>query len=111
MPHPPWEDLATFFDPDDFATTATIRRAGEIVGEVLGIYDDPNHVSSLGDYDLDHPVPKFTCAEVDTAGFHRGDTVEIEGTTFDLMEEPSRDGTGISVLILGDQNVIYNAGI
>lgn len=111
MPHPHWEDLSDFFDPDEFATLATITRASENVGEVLGIFDDPNQVASLGDYDLDHPVPKFMCAEVDVAAVKRGDIVTIEGKDFDLIEDPQLDGTGIATLILGKPNVIYNAGL
>lgn len=111
MPHPTWEDLSEFFDPDEFATIATITRASENVGEVLGIFDDPNHVTGLGEYDLDHPVPKFMCAEFNVALLKRGDVVTIEGKDFDLIEEPKLDGTGIATLILGNPNMIYNAGL
>jgi len=111
MPHPPWEDLSEFFDVDDFATIATITRAGGQIGEVRGIYDDPNQVSRLGEYELDHPVPRFTCREVDVTGVSRGDTATIEGRVYDIMQEPELDGTGLATLILSEPNVVYNAGI
>ncbi len=111
MPHPDWEDLSAFFDPDEFATTAVVTREGELVVEVLGIFDDPNEVASLGDYELDHPTPRFVCPEVDIAAARKGDVVTIEGKAFDLMQEPELDGTGIATLILAAPNVIYDAGL
>ncbi|AVO37388.1 head-tail joining protein [Pukyongiella litopenaei] len=111
MPHPAWEDLSEFFDPDEFATTATIRRDGEIIGEVLGIFDDPNQIAALGNYELDHPTPRLICPETDIADISRGDVATIEGRDFDIMQEPELDGTGIATLILAEPNVIYDAGI
>ena len=111
MPNPPWESLSDFFHPDEFATLAIITRDSENVGEVLGIFDDPNQIASLGEYDHDHTVPKFVCSETDAAAIERGDVVTIEGKDFDLIEEPQLDGTGIATLILGRPNVIYNAGL
>ena len=111
MPHPPWEDLSEFFDPDEFATTAIITRDEEQIGEVLGIFDDPNQVAELGEYEHDHPVPRFVCKEVDAALIERGDVLTIEGKEFDVMQEPELDGTGIATLILAEPNVIYDAGL
>lgn len=111
MPHPDWEDLSEFFDLDEFATTATITRDGEEIGEVLGIFDDPNEVAALGEYEHDHPVPRFTCREVAVSTLRRGDVATIEGRAFTLAQEPKRDGTGIATLILAPANVIYNAGL
>jgi hypothetical protein len=111
MPHPSWEDLSEFFDPDEFATTAIISRAGEQIGEVFGIFDDPNKVAELGEYELDHQTPRFTCREVDAVDIVKGDVATIEGREFDIMQEPALDGTGIATLILADPNVIYDAGL
>ena len=47
MPHPDWEDLSAFFDPDEFATSAVITRGEETVAEVLSIFDDPNEHRDL----------------------------------------------------------------
>ena len=111
MPHPDWEDLSAFFDPDEFATQAVITRGEEKVAEVLGIFDDPNEVARLGEFDMDHPTPRFTCAEVGAVGIEAGDVATIEGKAFDVMESPQLDGTGVAVLILGTPNVVYNAGL
>ena len=110
MSHPDWEDLSTFFDPDEFATTAIITRGAEQVAEVLGIFDDPNQVAALGEYELEHLTPRFTCPETHVAAVQRGDVAQIEGRFFDIMQAPELDGTGIAVLILAQQNVIYDAG-
>lgn len=111
MPHPDWEDLSAFFDLDEFATTAIITRGTDQVAEVLGIFDDPNEVARLGECDMDHPTPRFTCAETDVAAVEALDVATIEGKAFDIMESPQLDGTGIAVLILGTPNVVYNAGL
>jgi len=111
MTHPDWEDLSAFFDPDEFATTAVITRGADLVAEVLGIFDDPNEVARLGEFDMDHPTPRFTCPEAAVAGVQPRDIATIEGKAFDVMEAPQLDGTGIAVLILGTPNVIYNAGL
>ena len=111
MPQPLWEDLSEFFDPDEFATTAIVTRDEEMIGEVLGIFDDPNQVAELGEYQFDHPVPRFACKEVDAGLIERGDVVTIEGKEFDVMQEPELDGTGIATLVLSEPNVIYDAGL
>lgn len=111
MPHPDWEDLSAFFDPDEFATSATITRGSQTVAEVLGIFDDPNQVAALGEFELDHPTPRFVCAETGVADVHKDDVVTIEGKDFDLMEEPQLDGSGLATLILATPNVAYNAGL
>jgi hypothetical protein len=107
MPHPDWEDLCAFFDPDVFATAAVITRRERTVAAVLGIFDDPNAVASLGEYEPDHPTPRFICPEVAVTDVRKGDVVTIEGKAFDLMQEPELDGTGIAALILAEPNVIY----
>ena len=111
MPHPDWEDLSAFFDPDEFATTAVITRGEETVAEVLGIFDDPNKVATLGEYELDHPGPTFICAEIDVISARKDDVVTIDGRAFDLMQEPELDGTGIATLVLAEPNVMYDAGL
>ncbi|WP_298938132.1 head-tail joining protein [uncultured Ruegeria sp.] len=111
MPHPDWEDLSAFFEPDEFATSAVITRGAEMVAEVLGIFDDPNEVATLGEYEIDHPMPRFVCPEIDVANARKGDVVTIEGKAFDLMQEPELDGTGIAALMLAEPNVIYDAGL
>ena len=107
MPHPPWEDLSEFFDLSEFAVTAVVRRDGTEIGEVRGIFDDPNVVSDLGEYEFDHPTPQFVCKETDVSAVRKGDVLEVIGRVYDIMREPQLDGTGIATLILSEPNVIY----
>ena len=112
MPHPPWEDLSDFFDLDGFGTIAVITRGeATISAEVLGIFDDPNAVSQMGELDHDHAGPRFVCAEADVSAANRGDVVTIEGTAFDLMQQPQLDGTGLATLVLETQTLTYNAAV
>lgn len=106
-----WEDLSAFFDPDEFATSARITRGLDQVAEVFGIFDDPNEVASLGELDMDHATPRFTCPAGAVIGVQAKDTATINGQVYDVMEPPQQDGTGIATLILGTPNVIYNAGL
>jgi hypothetical protein len=109
MPHPGWEDISAFFELDEFATTASITRSSEKVADVLGIFDDPSQMATLGEFEFDGPGPRFVCREDEVSQVLRGDTAVIEGRTFDVLEEPQLDGTGIATLILAVPNVIYNA--
>jgi hypothetical protein len=111
MPHPDWEDISAFFDLDEFATTAVITRDAEKVADVLGIFDDPSQMATLGEFEFDSPGPRFVCREDAVSAVKRGDTATIEGKVFDVLEEPQLDGTGIATLTLAVPNVIYNAGL
>lgn len=100
MPAPAWEDLGEFLDVDEFATEATITLQGGGTLQVTGIYDDPYLNAELGEYDMDTSRPRFTCAESAVPGVARGDTIEIGGTTYDVMSAPQSDGTGMAMLDL-----------
>lgn len=111
MAGPVWENLAEFFDPSEFATAATITRDGQEIGEVFGIFDDPTQIAELGEYQHHHATPRFVCAEDDATDVLRDDVLTIEGKSFDVLEEPQLDGTGIATVVLSKPNVMYNAGI
>lgn len=109
MPHPDWEDLGVFFNLAEFATTGVFSRNGAPLGEVVGIYDDPNSPHILGDLTIDNPTPTFLAPEVDLVALDikRNDTLEVEGQTFDVMEPPQKDGTGVATIILGKPTETY----
>lgn len=109
MPAPNWEDLDQFLDADDFAQTAIIRRDGNLVIEVLGIFDDPYFSPEIGEYTFEDRQPRLTVKEVSVILVRRGDTVDVDGKTFDLINDPEPDGTGMSVLTLASQPGVYNA--
>ncbi|MEY8099043.1 hypothetical protein AB9F29_16700 [Falsihalocynthiibacter sp. S25ZX9] len=111
MTHPSWENLSDFFDPDEFATEAVFNRGEVEIGRVLGIFDDPTGPSSLGEYEHEIQAPHFTGPEDGLSLVEDGDTVSIEGKTFDVIGSPKLDGTGVSVVTLATLNVIFNAGL
>jgi len=109
MPSPSWEDLDDFFDGDEFAINAIFRRDQEIVAEVLGIFDDPTFTPSVGDYEHEGRNPTLSIKEVSAVGILSGDTVEVNGKTFDVFEAPEADGTGMTVVNLAEQPELYDA--
>ena len=102
MPAPSWEDLGEFFDPEEFATTARLWREGEDLGEITGIHDHPTDRKELGDYTIDETGPRFLCAETAGAKAKRGDVLQVDGEYRDIVQQPTRDGTGVVVLELSE---------
>ena len=91
------EDLDSFFDPNDFGTTATYTPLNGTATSINGIYEaryySPLHMS--GEKTL------FMCKTSDTTSALNG-TLVINGTTYKIVEvEP--DGTGVSLLHLQEQ--------
>lgn len=102
MPKPPWEDLDQFLDErTGFAVTATLvlRDATERV--ILGIFDEPSLSAVAGrQYQYNTTAPTFSCKEADVHGCTRGDSLILDGRTFDLLKSPRIDGTGWAMLEL-----------
>lgn len=103
MPKPAWDDLDAFLDGDEFAVKATIRLQEGGTRVVLGIFDDPYLNAQLGEYELDTARPRFTCKEADVIGVQRGDLVDIDGRTYDVLTGAQPDGTGMALLDLAAQ--------
>lgn len=103
MPTPAWDDLNTFLSVDDFAVEATVTRQDGDTRVVIGIFDDPYLNAQLGEYELDTSRPRFTCKESDVIGVLRGDMVEINGRSYDVLSSAQPDGTGMAVLELAVQ--------
>lgn len=103
MPTPAWDNLDAFVNTDDFAVLATVTLHDGAVRMVRGIFDDPYLNAQLGEYELDTSRPRFTCKEADVIGVLRGDTVEIDGRTFDVLTSAQPDGTGMAQLELAPQ--------
>lgn len=104
MPSPAWEDLDTFFDVDDFATTATFtKEGGQVLPPVRGIFDDPYFDKQLGEYVMTDSDPRITCKEVDVAGVKKHDECVIAsmpGKKYSVLHDPKPDGTGTCVVYL-----------
>jgi len=112
MPSPVWEDLSEFFDPDEFAVSATIKRDEATLGEVLGVFEHPTERADLGEFELDQTSPRFICAAVAlTLSIVEGDMLTIEDTEYDVLHRPEQDGTGLVAVILAEQAGLYDAGL
>lgn len=104
MPSPAWEDLDTFFDVDDFATTATFTRdGGQASPPVRCIFDDPYFDKQLGEYSGTEGDPRITCKAVDVAGVKKHDECVIAsmpGRKYTVIHDPKFDGTGTCVVYM-----------
>lgn len=103
MPAPAWEDLDAFLSVDEFAVAATVHLQAGTMRTVRGIFDDPYLNAELGEYEFDTNRPRLTCKESDVDGVLRGDTVVIDGKTYDVLSTPNSDGTGMALLELAPQ--------
>jgi hypothetical protein len=99
---PSWEDLSAFFDLDEFAETVLIQPVDGDSFEVVGIFDERFFVADLGEYELDVHRPRVLVKAADVTEVNRFDLAVINGKTYELLEEPSRDGTGTAVLQLAE---------
>lgn len=100
MPAPAWDDLSTFLNPDDFGVPVRVVLQDGSTRDFTGIFDDPYLNAQLGEYEADTSRPRITCREADVAGVSRGDTVGVNGCTYDVLSAPHGDGTGMAVLEL-----------
>ncbi|MFA5941419.1 MAG: hypothetical protein WC809_18860 [Sinimarinibacterium sp.] len=96
---PPFaEDLAPFFNPNDFGVEAGYSALGSVGDPVLinGIFDN-GFDASLGA--LEGVRPSFTCRQADVPSAAHDDELEIDGNTYVVCGvEP--DGTGVMRLVL-----------
>lgn len=98
------DDLADFFDCDEFAVQVTLLFANGKRRTVNAIFDDPYFNTDIGEYVLDTTEPRITAASKDIADLHwRADLVQIKGETFNVVTEPQHDGTGVAVVKLARQ--------
>lgn len=107
MPAPSWEKLDDFLATDDdggFATVAILTLLDNSTRPINGIFDDPYLNAQLGEYDADSNDPRFLCKETDTAGVDRGCTLAIGAVTYDVLDGPHADGTGMATIKLATQD-------
>lgn len=80
------EDLSVFFNPSDFAVTATYNGATS----VNGIFDSPD----LGVLGVGGDNPSFMCKASDVAADPTGKTLVVNGTTYTIRDiRPQDDAT------------------
>lgn len=84
------DDLADFFDADEFGITATFSG-----GDVLGILDR----AYIETEDVAGYAPTFIAKTSDLSTVSVGDSVTIDSVVYDVAEiQP--DGTGVTTLVL-----------
>lgn len=70
--------------------------------QLLGIFDKTYADSSMGYMKTKTDKPTLTCVEADVVQIERGASVEIKGTTYNVMSNDD-DGTGMSTIELAKQ--------
>lgn len=103
MPQAVFDDLDAFLATDEFAVSATVHLQDGGTRVITGIFDDPYLNTELGEYEVDTSRPRFACKQADVINLSRGDTVEIDGETFDIITSAQPDGTGMALLELARQ--------
>lgn len=91
------EDLAVFFDVDEFAWAAT--WSGAPAAPVAGIFDAEYQLVALGTPGIEGAAPVFLCAAAAVPGATHGQTLTIDGTVY-TIRGVQPDGTGLVLLIL-----------
>ena len=88
---PMTEDLASFFDTDEFATSATWKGT-----ESVKVIFDNAYVEAIGMASME---PVAIGKASDFPGVAAGQTLLINGVTY-KVDTPQPDGTGLVTLIL-----------
>lgn len=98
MLQPGWEDLCDFLNTDEFAVSAVLQPQDGEPRSIVGIFDEPFLDAELGEYRMDQVAPRFLCCADHVAGVLRGDTLTVNGQTYDILAAPQADGTGMATL-------------
>jgi hypothetical protein len=101
MPLPLNDDLATIFNTDEFAVTATYRRDGARGdSSVNGVFDNETvPVETGGFVPVHEEQPRFTCRTADLPSLIEGDELVLSGVVYTIRSW-IHDGTGMTVLSL-----------
>lgn len=97
------DDLAAFFDADEFADAAVFDGAA---AEVVGILDKAFDLAQIGAADVASTAPVFTLKSSDVPANVRGRYLRFGnllagGSRYRVMADHP-DGTGITLLVLQD---------
>jgi len=101
MPHPSWDNVDEFLDPDDFGTVARAQPATGPAFDMPGIFDDGVMNVEAGEYDMADGRPRIEVHERFAPLLKKRDAVTINGQAYYLVHDPHPNGTGTCVLELG----------
>jgi len=93
------DDIAEFFDPDEFAVPALYARIGQYQKTVNGIFIPAGQDIMLQDTALEALKPQFICATADVPDLRRNDTFVISSVTY-YAGPNNPDGTGVTTIQL-----------
>jgi len=79
---------------EDFGVTASFG-----FGDVTGIFNAPHEMLEGGAVEIDGEAPTLLCRSADIASAGSGDSVTIEGATYEVYSVQP-DGTGMTLLEL-----------
>jgi hypothetical protein len=95
---PMTEDLASFFDVNEFASVGQ-WIVGTSTSEVIGLFDSPYARAALSVPGFESARTTFTGVEADFPGVAHGQALSILGTSYTIRGiEP--DGSGVVRLVL-----------
>lgn len=94
------DDLAIFFELDDFGTPAVYTQTNKRPITVNGIFDNPHaSVTATEMMDVTIPKPSFVCRTADIPTAAEGDTIKINNVTY-TVRIVATDGLGVTTLMM-----------
>lgn len=94
------DDLAIFFELDDFGTEAVYTQTNKRPIKINGIFDNPHaSVTATDMMDVTIPKPTYVCRTVDIPTAAEGDAIKINGIAY-TVRIVITDGLGVTTLMM-----------
>lgn len=93
------EDLAQFFEQDDFAVEAVIKNGSTVIRTISVIFNTPTQEVAIFDTSAGVNAPFVQCQTSDLSGITGSHTMTINSVVYRISEQDN-DGTGISTVQL-----------
>lgn len=93
------ENLAQFFEQDDFAVAAIIKNGATVIRIISVILNTPTQEVAIFDVGVEANVPFAQCRTSDLVGVKHGFTMTINSVVYRIGDRID-DGTGISTVQL-----------
>jgi hypothetical protein len=94
------DDLAIFFELDDFGTPAVYTQTNKRPITINGIFDNPHaSITATEMMDVTIPKPSFVCRTIDIPTAAEGDTIKINNVTY-TVRIVATDGLGVTTLMM-----------
>jgi len=94
------DDLAIFFELDDFGTEAVYTQPNKRPIKINGIFDNPHaSVTATDMMDVTIQKPSYVCRTSDIPTAAEGDTIKINNKTY-TVRVVATDGLGVTTLLM-----------